>query len=267
MQAYHSFGPALPRSRFISFQVKRSFTTTLLWFLAASLLCSVVAPAKDNRRTSSVLTINPTVGPPTTNILVSGTGFDPYAQVDIYFDTTGKATAVTDGAGAFGGGIMRAGILVKVPTSAHPGHHWITAMERSWTKTTQTSFLVRTDWPQLQFDVGHAGFNPYENVLSPATVGGISLLWNFATAYGGTPAVANGVAYYASDALYALDAGTGTFLWKYQTGVDFYGAAVASGMVYFATDDGSFAAVNASTGTLVWRYQPGSEGAYIPTRR
>jgi hypothetical protein len=35
----------------------------------------------------------------------------------------------------------------------------------------QKAFLVRTDWAQFRFSLKHKGLNPYENVLSPATVG------------------------------------------------------------------------------------------------
>jgi len=54
-------------------------------------------------------------GPPTTKLLVSGSGFDPYSAVDIYFDTKDEALAVTDGNGAFGK------IGITVPGSAKPG--------------------------------------------------------------------------------------------------------------------------------------------------
>ena len=104
--------------------------------------------------------ITPTVGPPTTNVLVSGTGFDPYAAVDIYFDLTDLALAVTNGAGAFGGNCATCGIAIQVPAYAVPGTHWITAVERYGQKAAQKSFLVRTDWAQFRFKPRPQGHEP-----------------------------------------------------------------------------------------------------------
>jgi len=33
------------------------------------------------------------------------------------------------------------------------------------------------DWPQFQFDAAHTGYNPYEVILSPQTVGNLLLAW------------------------------------------------------------------------------------------
>jgi hypothetical protein len=33
------------------------------------------------------------------------------------------------------------------------------------------------NWPQLHFSADHRGFNPYETILGPATVGGLALHW------------------------------------------------------------------------------------------
>src|ERR1700686_2037004 len=64
-------------------------------------------------------------GPPTSGILVSGRGFGPNVGVDIFFDTKDEALVVTDGKGEFDD----AGIFA--PRSAHPGQHWVTALERA----------------------------------------------------------------------------------------------------------------------------------------
>ena len=60
------------------------------------------------------LTVSPTVGPPTSSVLVSGTGFSAGVDVDIYFDATHLALALTDGNGSFSKSI-------HVPASAVPG--------------------------------------------------------------------------------------------------------------------------------------------------
>src|ERR1019366_6182023 len=145
--------------------------------------------------------------------------------------------------------------------SGVPGTHWVTAVERSSAKAAQTSFLVRTDWAQFRFEPRLRGMNPYENVLSPATVGSIDLHWSYQTdahIYTSSPTVANGVVYFGSNDgnLYAANASTGAMLWIYRTG-SIYGIftspAVAKEVVYFGSDDGNLYALNASTGALLWK--------------
>jgi hypothetical protein len=61
-------------------------------------------------------------------------GFRASTAVDIYFDTTDMALAITSGTGAF------SGIGIQVPASAVPGTHWVTGVapgtrgkaHRSW---------------------------------------------------------------------------------------------------------------------------------------
>jgi outer membrane protein assembly factor BamB len=235
----------------------RSLTLTLLLLLTACLLGSTMATAEENLATIPAIVINPTVGPPTTKVSVSGIGFDPYAAVDIYFDLTDMALTVTNGAGAFGGGSILGGIAIQVPASAVPGTHWITAVERYGIKAAQKPFIVRTDWAQFHFSPDHKGVNPFENLLSPATVVSLGEKWNdLAGEQSDSPAVVNGVVYLgASDGLYAFNASTGALLWRYATnGLVLTSAAVANGLVYFGSYDYNFYALNAATGALQWKY-------------
>ena len=167
----------------------------------------------------------PLFGPPTTTLLVSGGGFDPFAEVDIYFDLAEVAVAVTNKAGSFGGwgGFPGAPIKVQVPAGAVPGTHWVTAKEPPGQPAAQTSFLVRTDWAQFRFEPCHTGVNPYENVLSTANVGNLEQYWGglkTSDFVGFGPAVVNGVVYFGSGDghLYALDVNTGNQLWKWPQG-------------------------------------------------
>src|SRR5216684_6041575 len=64
---------------------------TLLSLLLLGGLC-VAQPA---------VKLSATVGPPTTNLLVSGSGFSAFVAIDIYFDTTDLALVTTDATGAF----------------------------------------------------------------------------------------------------------------------------------------------------------------------
>src|SRR5690349_8258765 len=69
------------------------------------------------------ISLSKSYGPPTTKLLVSGSGFDPNVTVNIYFDRQYLASADTDASGAFG----QTGI--QVPASAKSGVHWVTALE------------------------------------------------------------------------------------------------------------------------------------------
>ena len=227
MQCNRCFVDASPALRFIptSTAMLRSFTLMLLLLLTACLLCSAVANTEEPLATIPAIIINPTVGPPTTNVLVAGSGFDPYAAVDIYFDLTDLALAVTDGKGVFGG------IAVQVPASAVPGKHWITAVERYGIKAAQKPFLVRTDWAQFRFGPDHNGVNPFENVLNPQTVGSLALDWSYSTPIYllRPPIIASGLVYICGNnyTLYALNAATGgppqwtwSLCWSFGDAVD-----------------------------------------------
>jgi glucose dehydrogenase len=82
-----------------------------------------------------------------------------------------------------------------------------------------TSF---TNWAQFHFDNCLTGFNPYEIILSPATVGDLTVKWSFTTGnvVYSSPAVVNEVLYIGSadSKIYALNASTGALVWSYTTG-------------------------------------------------
>jgi outer membrane protein assembly factor BamB len=198
-------------------------------------------------------------GPPTSKLLVSGSGYKPYAEIDIYFDTKDEAKAIANGSGSF------SKISIEAPASALPGKHWVSAVQRPGDAGAQAPFLVNTNWSQFHFTPNHRGLNPYENVLSTHTVGNLSLLWTYTT--GGPvqspPIVANGVVYIGSNDgnVYALKASTGTLLWSFPTGEVMPvspALAVSNGEVYVGSNSGGgpfpFYALQASTGAVLWSY-------------
>jgi outer membrane protein assembly factor BamB len=210
----------------------------------------------------AAVSLSPSSGPPTSQLLVSGSGFKPHATIDIFFDTKEEAKAIANSSGSF------SKIAVQAPASALPGKHWVSAIRRPGQSGAQAPFLVNTNWRQFGFNPDGKRLNPYENVLSPSTVGIIDLLWSYTTGSGvpSSPAVVNGVVYVGSldNNVYALNASTGAKLWNYTTGgAVFSSPAVVNGVVHVGSDNGSddkggnVYALNASTGGLLWSLPTG----------
>jgi glucose dehydrogenase len=226
--------------------------TCSAFLLFACLLLSGLATATPS------ITLSKTSGPPTSRILVSGSGFEANVGVDIFFDTKDKALAVTNAKGEFHDATIFA------PRGSHPGEHWVTALERNNDRGAQKPFLVQTNWSQFWFDPDGTRLNPYENVLSSRVVSsrGLDVRWTYTTGslVQSSPAVANGVAYVGSwdHNVYALNASTGALLWKYATGYRVESSpAIADGLVFVGSDDYKVYALNAKTGAKVWSYTTG----------
>ena len=214
----------------------------------------------------------PHVGPPGSQTSLVGNGFDPNATLDIYLDSTNVGLVDTDKDGSFGMAlraptIRQNGLTVQIPKDAVPGQHWITAVERITQLQAQVQFVVSTDWPQFHFDAQHTGFNPYENVLSPVTVGNLVVDWEYTVGFWfeSSPAVANGGVYVGSADGYlsALNAQTGALLWRYKVAdcCIYSSPAVANGVVYVGgynnhDQPNGLYALNAATGAFLWTYTP-----------
>src|SRR5215469_7371897 len=137
---------------------------------------------------SQSITVAPVSGPPKPTTLVSGSGFSAGADVDIYFDTTDLALAVTDDTGSF------SQIALRVPASALPGEHMVSAKDRSTGASAQTPFRVDTPWAQFHKQASHDGYNSTENVLGPPdNVGSLRGRWKYTTRFlvESSPAVVN----------------------------------------------------------------------------
>ena len=142
------------------------------------------------------------------------------------------------------------------------------------TPNTIRSTALFVNWPQLGYDAGHTGCNPYESILSPNTAGNLALKWEYDVGYTGvssSPVVANGIAYFGSfdKNLYAVNATTGVLLWKYQMpNLIFHAPAVPNGLLYVGPlnfDSPNFFALKASTGDLVWSREVGDTPGSSPT--
>src|SRR5689334_1160973 len=90
------------------------------------------------------ITTAPKAGPPTSKVLVSGSGFTPSGTVNISFDTVSLASVVADSSGKF------ANAQIQVPSSATPGSHSVTAVDQSTSASAQATFLVQTTWEQYR---------------------------------------------------------------------------------------------------------------------
>jgi outer membrane protein assembly factor BamB len=172
--------------------------------------------------------------------------------VDIFFDTKDEALVVTSDKGDF----HNAGAYA--PRGAHPGKHWVTALERNNDKGAQQPFLVQADWSEFHFGPDHEGLNPYENMLNPHTVRNMDLKWSHSTIYWGwgSPAVVGGVVYIATvPKLYALNANSGALRWSFKPPRYTLLASdpgVANGIVYIGTDNEGLFALDAETGVTLW---------------
>jgi uncharacterized repeat protein (TIGR01451 family) len=114
---------------------------------------------------------------------------------------------------------------------------------------------------------GAAYFGSYQDLLfwglNASTGDG---LWTYylGSSVSGTPVVANGTVYFIGNGLSALNASTGAVLWSSYTGSHFLDSspAVANGVVYDGSANGSLHALNANTGTPLWTFY-GESG--VPT--
>ena len=129
--------------------------------------------------------------------------------------------------------------------------------------STQTyASFVATNGIMFGFDAQHTHFNPFEHILNPTTVGGLTKKWTYppeGTVFS-SPAVAGGVVYFGCSCgyLYALDAATGAKKWAYSTGGSQVNdsPAVVGGVVYFSSgEDHTLHALDAATGKKKWAYQ------------
>jgi outer membrane protein assembly factor BamB len=210
---------------------------------ASFVLSSLIAQAA-----AQTMTTSPTSGHPTQAVTVSGTGFADREPVDVYIDLTDTVLLVSSPTGTFSGS-------VKLPASAAPGAHYITAIGRKSGDASQVSFNVTTPWVQEGYGAAHLTFNPYENSINTGNAGTLGSLWaSSVDTAGGTPAVVSGTAYVgAYPGVAAISVSTAATRWTAETGEYFYGSPVVSGgYVYIGSATGNFYALVASTGAVHW---------------
>jgi outer membrane protein assembly factor BamB len=253
---------------------------------AACLLLCGLASAEPS------ITLSKKTGPPTSRILVSGRGFAPNAGVDIYFDTKDQAVVATNSKGEFHDAKVhvprsaRPGKhTVKAVDVDQAAAQQVLDVQTDWRQFHRLNMTRFNPYENVLSpeNVGHLRLR-WNNatgivIASPVLLNGVVyfgteggefyaldargglLLWEITL--GGdevfpAPAVLDGIVYVSSeDGLLALDAATGTTLWKDDIGgID--SPTVVDGVVYVASGDNTVYAVNANTGSLLWKFATGS---------
>jgi outer membrane protein assembly factor BamB len=159
-------------------------------------------------------------------------------------------------------------LRVSVPWSEMPGKLSISVLDPRFGRIT-TILFVLGDWPEFRHDTAHTGVDGFENAIGVANVSKLGLKWDFPTggAVVSSPAVANGIVYVGSNdgSLYALSTTTGKKLWSYPTGGPIMSApAVTKNRVFVYSSGGVFYALNATTGKLLWQRSIGADSDSSP---
>ncbi len=213
-----------------------------------------VSPHAVEAATTPLVQVRPKAGPPTSTVQVVGKAFGANETVDIYFDATLTATAVTNARGSF------PATSVVVPTTATPGAHVFRAKGETSNLRASAQFVVRSDWPQYLYGPDHLGVNPYEKVLNVSNISTLS--FSFA-AYGSdtaisSPIVAGGILFmkWVGGNISAFDASNGNELWSLMFASNQGGLSYDNGLLFAVpggTPSSTLRAMDPHTGSTVWQ--------------
>lgn len=123
------------------------------------------------------------------------------------------------------------------------------------------------DWSRFGYDLHNTRHNAGETVIGPANVGRLKVKWSheIGAPMQSAPVVVGNTLFTGAwdGCYYALDARTGTRLWKYDAGIRPQGrwnlreirstAQYDQGRIYFCTGDGDVISVDATTGREIWK--------------
>jgi outer membrane protein assembly factor BamB len=122
-------------------------------------------------------------------------------------------------------------VPLTVPAGALMGKHHIIAVGRTSGDTAKKQLIVQAAWLQHGFTAEVTRYNPYENTINTGNVSTLRPLWTAQTAASidSSPAVAYGMVYVGSEdgTLHAFDAMTGATKWM-ATASSIYGSGLAS---------------------------------------
>lgn len=143
---------------------------------------------------------------------------------------------------------------------------------QSDTATKQAPKAASVTWEQYGYGATHVGYNPKEKTLSAANVSQLTQTWEFPTnAAVNIPTLTSGNTVFVDSTdgnLYALNASSGTLLWKFAGTLtrDGYGGgaqgmAISGKTIYVDCQideagggHAGVCALNASTGALLWSW-------------
>lgn len=145
--------------------------------LRDTLLAGVAAAAVAGAGASAApsVTLSSTSDHPSSQVNVSGAGFEAGKGIDLFWDTSDEMLVISNSAGAF------SAKSIPVPADATPGTHWVTALERDNGNGAQTAFTVNTNWFERGFGPQGRRYNPYENVISPSNAASLDVAWTHRT--------------------------------------------------------------------------------------
>jgi outer membrane protein assembly factor BamB len=157
---------------------------------------------------------------------------------------------------------------VSVPWSLMSGERSISVVDPNLGRILTILFVVG-DWPEFRHDTAHTGVDGFETAIGIANVSKLGLKWGYPTggAVISSPAVANGIVYVGSNdgSLYALSTATGKLRWSYATGGPITSSpAVTDNRVFVYSSGGVFYALNATTGQLLWKRSIGADSDSSP---
>jgi outer membrane protein assembly factor BamB len=168
------------------------------------------------------------------------------------------------------GGLAGAALLgVGIAWLAHS--QGVQRLPTAGAETTAYARMTEANGVMFGLNAQHTHSNPYERILTPATVPQLKRKWTFQADFSlgnSSPAVMDGVVYIGSrnGKLYAVDAISGHQKWVYQTnGPITSSPAVADGIVYIGSWDFSLYAIDAICGAKRWAYPTGSYVLSSPT--
>jgi outer membrane protein assembly factor BamB len=224
--------------------------------VAVLLLSALAPPARAARGVR--FSVRPTLGPPTTVTVATGSGFGTSETVTVSFDALVVAT-VTASRGAFTAN-------VTIPATATPGSHTIQARGGTTGTVASAPFVVRTDWTQFHFNLARSGYNPFESLIAPANAASLVVRQRIATGGPvGAPAIeCGGRVVIGSDVgtLLGIDPSSGSVAWSVALGSPIVASVTAAPIspctVVATTSGGIVAAVNAGTGALLWQFTLGA---------
>ena len=226
----------------------------------AGLGLAAVAPVTEARAAAAPgaphIALSAYTGPPGTAIRVSGSGFATRETVRISLDDQDHTVAHANRRGSFSGALVKVG-------SVGPGAYQVTAVGRRTGRQASATFTVHDNWAQYGAGPARTGWNGNEFVLSPSAVPGLGLAWRFDTGNEAfsSPAVVNGTAYVGSlnNAVYALNAATGTQRWMFRTdGAVNSSPAVLGGKAYVGSEGNRVYAIGVVHGVQRWVYRTGA---------